>query len=76
MQLTGLRAHLGTYAALYALVLPLLILAALRPEFVAYYPLYRRAGESWLDLLSWDALYAFQFTESANDLTAAIARMR
>jgi hypothetical protein len=61
LRAAGLRAHLGTYAALYALVLPLSIVAAMRPEFVAYYPLYRRAGESWLDLLSWEVLYAFQF---------------
>lgn len=53
--------HLKPYALLFALVLPLLVLASLRPEFRAYYPFYRRAGESWLDLCLWEGLYAFQF---------------
>jgi membrane protease YdiL (CAAX protease family) len=49
------------YAGLFALVLPGLILASLRPEFVRYYPFYRFAGRSWLDLLSWELLYALHF---------------
>jgi membrane protease YdiL (CAAX protease family) len=53
--------HLLPYVALFALVLPLLVLASLRPEFRAYYPFYRRAGESVVDLLLWEVLYAFQF---------------
>jgi hypothetical protein len=56
-----LASHAGSYALLYALVLPALLFAASRPEFVAYYPLYRRATESWFDLLLWEGLYAFQF---------------
>lgn len=55
------RAHLLPYLGLFALVLPLLVLASLRPEFRAYYPFYRRAGDSLFDLLFWEALYAFQF---------------
>jgi membrane protease YdiL (CAAX protease family) len=53
--------HLKPYLVLFVLVLPLLVLAALRPEFRAYYPFYRRASESWFDLLIWEAQYAFQF---------------
>jgi uncharacterized protein len=53
--------HLKPYGVLFALVLPLLVIASLRPEFRAYYPFYRRAGESWLDLALWESLYAFQF---------------
>jgi membrane protease YdiL (CAAX protease family) len=53
--------QLRPYVTLFALVSPLLLLASLRPEFRAYYPFYRRAGESWFDLLLWEAIYAFQF---------------
>lgn len=52
---------LKPYLLLFALVLPLLVIASLRPEFRSYYPFYRRAGESWLDLALWESLYAFQF---------------
>jgi hypothetical protein len=56
-----LPAHLKLYGALFVAVLPLLAVAGLRPEFLAYYPFYRYAADSWFDLLVWEALYAFQF---------------
>jgi len=56
-RLTDLR----LYALLFLLVLPLLGFAASQPDFVAYYPFYGRAADSWLDLLVWELLYAFQF---------------
>src|SRR5690606_18082646 len=61
LRASGLSRHLPAYGALLALVLPLLVVAAQRPEFVAYYPFYRHAGDSWFDLLVWELLYAFQF---------------
>jgi membrane protease YdiL (CAAX protease family) len=53
--------QLRPYALLFVAVLPLLVLASWRPEFRVYYPFYRRAGDSWLDLCVWEAMYAFQF---------------
>ena len=53
--------QLRPYALLFVAVSPLLVLASLRPEFRLYYPFYRRAGDSWLDLCVWEAMYAFQF---------------
>lgn len=61
LALPGHVGQLRPYLVLFALVSPLLLLASLRPEFRAYYPFYRRAGESWLDLLIWESIYAFQF---------------
>ena len=61
LRASGLKGHLPAYAYLFLAVLPLLCVAALRPEFVAYYPFYRHAADSWFDLLCWEALYAFQF---------------
>ena len=54
-------AQLKPYVLLFGAVLPLLLLASLQPEFRLYYPFYRRAGDSWLDLCVWEVLYAFQF---------------
>jgi membrane protease YdiL (CAAX protease family) len=61
LRVAGLKGHLPIYGCLFLAVLPLLGAAALRPEFVAYYPFYRHAADSWFDLLCWEALYAFQF---------------
>jgi membrane protease YdiL (CAAX protease family) len=61
LELPAEMSQLRPYALLFVAVLPLLVLASLRPEFRLYYPFYRRAGDSWLDLCVWEALYAFQF---------------
>jgi uncharacterized protein len=53
--------QLAPYGVLFALVLPCIALASLRPEFVRYYPFYRFAGRSWLDLACWELLYALHF---------------
>ena len=55
------RRHVRAYLGLLAIVLPCVVLAARRPEFVAYYPFYRLAHASWLDLLAWELLYAAHF---------------
>jgi membrane protease YdiL (CAAX protease family) len=57
----SLRAHLPVYGGLFVVVLPCLVLAALRPEFARYYPFYRLASASWLDLAAWELLYALHF---------------
>lgn len=61
LKLPARLADLRVYALLFLLVLPLLGFAASQPDFVAYYPFYRRAADSWLDLVVWELLYAFQF---------------
>jgi membrane protease YdiL (CAAX protease family) len=62
----GLAAHdlrkaLPLYGGMFVLLLPVLGMAAMRPEFLTYYPFYNRAGESWFDLLSWELMYAVHF---------------
>ncbi|MET0339350.1 MAG: CPBP family intramembrane glutamic endopeptidase [Polyangiales bacterium] len=52
---------LGAYLLLFAAVLPAVLLAARRPEFAAYYPFYKLAHASWLDLVAWELLYAAHF---------------
>jgi membrane protease YdiL (CAAX protease family) len=56
-----LRRHWLPYVVLFALVLPCIVLAAQRPEFTSYYPFYKFAGESWLELCVWELLYAAHF---------------
>lgn len=61
LRVAGLARQLPAYGWLYALVLPVIVLASLRPEFVGYYPFYRHTARSWLDLVSWELLYALHF---------------
>lgn len=61
LAMAGLKGHGRTYFVLFALMLPLIALAASRPEFVAYYPFYRLAHASWCDFLAWELLYAAHF---------------
>jgi membrane protease YdiL (CAAX protease family) len=61
LRLPAQLGQLKPYLLLFVLVLPLLVVAGLQPEFRSYYPFYRRAGESWLDFGAWELLYAFQF---------------
>jgi membrane protease YdiL (CAAX protease family) len=57
----GLRGHGLTYLLLFLAVLPLVAVAALRPDFLRTYPFYSYAGRSLLDFLCWEAIYAAQF---------------
>jgi membrane protease YdiL (CAAX protease family) len=57
----GFAQHYGIYAGLYALVLPVIWLVSLTPDFYTFYPMYGQAGRSWFDLLTWEGMYAGQF---------------
>lgn len=56
-----LRSAAPLYTGMFLLLLPVLGFAAMRPEFSTYYPFYKRAGESWFDLLVWELMYASHF---------------
>lgn len=55
------RKHLWIYLALFALVLPAVLLASTTTAFRQTYPFYRSANRSYLDLVIWELLYAAQF---------------
>lgn len=61
VSLRGFIRHLWVYILMFALVLPLVILASTTDSFRATYPFYRLANRSQLDLWTWEALYAAQF---------------
>jgi membrane protease YdiL (CAAX protease family) len=57
----GFFKHLWVYAALFAAVLPAVLLASTTTAFRHTYPFYRLANRSLIDLVLWEALYALQF---------------
>jgi len=57
----GFAEHWRIYAGLYALVLPVIWIVSLSPDFYTFYPMYSDAGRSWFDLLSWEGMYLAQF---------------
>ena len=57
----GFAEHWKIYAGLYALVLPVIWIVSLTPDFYTFYPMYADAGRSWADLLMWEGMYAGQF---------------
>jgi membrane protease YdiL (CAAX protease family) len=61
VSLRGFLRHLWIYLLMFALVLPLVILASTTDSFRATYPFYRLANRSHFDLWTWEALYAAQF---------------
>jgi len=61
LSIAGLRGHLAPYLVALAAVLPCVVVSSRDPAFSAYYPFYRLAGASWLDLGAWELLYALQF---------------
>lgn len=61
LRLKGLREHLGLYAGMLACVAPLVLIASTQPHFQKVYPFYRKAGDSWTELLGWETAYAAQF---------------
>lgn len=49
------------YGAMLLLVLPMAYVASFSDAFLSTYPKYRAAGDSWPQLLAWEAAYGFQF---------------
>ncbi|MBM4357381.1 MAG: CPBP family intramembrane metalloprotease [Deltaproteobacteria bacterium] len=57
----GLLSHAWIYGVCLAVVLPCVYLASRSPDFASYYPFYKGATRSWLDLLVWETMYIAQF---------------
>jgi membrane protease YdiL (CAAX protease family) len=57
----GFREHAWIYALCVTLMVPLLLIIRRQPEFIAYYPIYKAAGRSWLDFWIWEIVYVAQF---------------
>jgi len=57
----GFRAHAWIYALCVVVMVPVLMLVSRQPDFADYYPMYKTAGRSWLDFLTWEFIYLAQF---------------
>lgn len=56
-----LRKHAWIYGLCLAVVVPLVVIVSFSPEFSSYYPFYKKASRSGIDLLCWELLYLAQF---------------
>ena len=61
LRVRGFFEHIWIYGLCLAVVLPLMLLVSTQPDFGSYYPFYKGASRSWVDFLSWEALYWLQF---------------
>ena len=57
----GFRAHAWIYALCVVVMMPVLVLVSMQPDFADYYPMYKQAGRSWLDFAIWEIVYLAQF---------------
>lgn len=57
----GFMKHLWIYlGCLLVVVLAMLVLAT-QPEFLNYYPFYKKSSRSWFDFMAWQGMYWMQF---------------
>ena len=57
----GFRAHAWIYALCVVVMIPVLVIVSMQPDFADYYPMYKQAGRSWLDFAMWEIVYLAQF---------------
>jgi membrane protease YdiL (CAAX protease family) len=57
----GLLSHAWIYLLCLVVVVPLVLIVATSPDFGAYYPFYKHCSRSWVDFLTWEAMYIAQF---------------
>ncbi len=61
LRVRGLLRHAWIYGFGLAIVVPLVYLVSRSPDFANYYPFYKKCSRSWVELLSWEAMYLAQF---------------
>lgn len=60
-RLKGIGKYKWLYLAMFLVVLPTVIIASRYPVFLKKYPLYKGAGNSWQEFLTWEIAYALYF---------------
>jgi uncharacterized protein len=53
--------HAWIYGAMFAAILPVVVIASYTRPFQATYPFYKMASRSWTDFLIWESVYAGSF---------------
>ena len=57
----GFLQHLWIYIVCLVVVVVAMLALATQPEFLNYYPFYKKSSRSWFDFLAWQAMYWLQF---------------
>ncbi|MGZ3453208.1 MAG: CPBP family intramembrane glutamic endopeptidase [Polyangiales bacterium] len=57
----GFLEHAWIYAMFVSVMIPVMLIVSKQPDFGGYYPFYKNATRSWMDFLTWEALYVGQF---------------
>ncbi len=57
----GFITHAWIYGLILLIILPVVWIVSLKPDFGSYYPFYKTASRSWFDYLAWEAMYFAQF---------------
>lgn len=60
-RLSGFIRHWWIYVVSLCVVIPAMFAVAQQPDFGNYYPFYKLASRSWLDLVAWEVMYFAQF---------------
>jgi membrane protease YdiL (CAAX protease family) len=61
LQIQGMREHLWMYILFFVAVFGCILVISRHEAFVAYYPFYTQADQSWAELLAWEIMYIGQF---------------
>jgi hypothetical protein len=61
LRFVGFRQHAWLYAFFVVVMVPILLIVSRQPDFGAYYPICSTAGRSWVEFLTWEAVYIAQF---------------
>ena len=57
----GFMKHLWIYAVCLTIVVVAMLILATQPEFLNYYPFYKKSSRSWFDFMAWQGMYWMQF---------------
>ena len=57
----GFMKHLWIYVGCLLVVVLAMLTLATQPEFLNYYPFYKKSSRSWFDFMAWQGMYWVQF---------------
>ena len=57
----GFMKHLWIYVGCLLVVVLAMLALATQPEFLNYYPFYKKSSRSWFDFMAWQGMYWVQF---------------
>jgi membrane protease YdiL (CAAX protease family) len=61
MSVAGMSRHVWIYVALFAAILPVVVIASYTRPFLNTYPFYKYASRSWADFVAWELMYGASF---------------